>query len=196
MAENPGKKSLTGTFVCLDASVHKDAADLLTALDDDRVWPWFTGPDGRPRSADDWKHEIDNAARQERAMFTVRLREGGQVIGTTSLGRIELVHERLELGWTAYAPKHWGGVVNPECKLLMLGHAFDCGFGRVQIHTDVMNTRSQAAISRLGAVREGVLRRFGRRGDGTFRDLMVFSILRDEWPAVRSNLEARLAFNR
>ena len=76
----------------------------------------------------------------------------------------------------------------------MLAHAFDdCRFGRVKIQTDVLNTRSQAAIAKLGAVREGVLRRHQARADGTFRDTVVFSIVRDEWPAVRNGLERRLA---
>jgi RimJ/RimL family protein N-acetyltransferase len=83
--------------------------------------------------------------------------------------------------------------VNPDCKLLLLAHAFDdCGFGRVKIQTDLINERSQAAIAKLGATREGVLRRHKRRADGTFRDTVVFSVLRDEWPAVREGLLRRL----
>ena len=83
--------------------------------------------------------------------------------------------------------------MNPECKLLLLSHAFDdCGFGRVKIQTDILNSRSQAAIAKLGAVREGVLRRHQVRADGTFRDTVVFSILRDEWPGVRDGLLGRL----
>ena len=87
-----------------------------------------------------------------------------------------------------YGSRWWGTQVNPECKLLLLGHAFDCGFGRVKIQTDAVNQRSQAAIAKLGATREGVLRRHTRRADGSFRDSVVFSVLRDEWPAVRDGL--------
>lgn len=118
----------------------------------------------------------------------------GTVVGTTSLGDVDLANERAHLGWTAYGPRWWGGPVNPECKLLLLGHAFDdCGLGRVKLQTDALNTRSQAAIARLGATREGVLRRHVRRADGSFRDTVVFSVLRNEWPAVRAGLQARLA---
>jgi RimJ/RimL family protein N-acetyltransferase len=86
----------------------------------------------------------------------------------------------------------WGTAVNPEAKLLMLAHCFDdCGFGRVKIQTDALNHHSQAAIAKLGAQREGVLRRHTKRADGSFRDTVVFSILRDEWPQVRLRLEAR-----
>jgi RimJ/RimL family protein N-acetyltransferase len=117
------------------------------------------------------------------------------VVGGSSLGDVDLVNEAVHLGWTMYGSRWWGTQVNPETKLL-LGHAFDCGFGRVKIQTDAVNERSQAAIARLGATREGVLRRHTRRADGTFRDTVVFSILRDEWPAVRAGLEDRLGMPR
>jgi RimJ/RimL family protein N-acetyltransferase len=99
----------------------------------------------------------------------------------------------VHLGWTAYSPAVWGTTVNPECKYLLLRHAFeDCGFERVKIQTDAANRRSQDAIERLGAVREGVLRHHMIRADGTRRDTVVFSILAGEWPAVKERLEARL----
>ena len=83
--------------------------------------------------------------------------------------------------------------MNPGTKLLLLRHAFEeCGYGRVRIQTDLLNTRSQAAVERLGAVREGVLRRHLRREDGSFRDTVVYSVLASEWPAVRAGLEERL----
>ena len=88
----------------------------------------------------------------------------------------------------------WGTAVNPEAKLLMLAHCFDdCGFGRVKIQTDALNHHSQAAIAKLGGRREGVLRRHTKRADGTFRDSVVFSVVLDDWPAVKAGLEARLA---
>jgi N-acetyltransferase len=126
-------------------------------------------------------------------MFTVRDRERGDVIGTTSLGDTSLEHQRTHLGWTAYTPSAWGSAVNPECKLLLLTHAFEeCGFGRVKIQTDLLNERSQAAIAKLGATREGVLRRHLRRADGTWRDSVVYSVIVDDWPQVRERLQRRL----
>jgi RimJ/RimL family protein N-acetyltransferase len=117
----------------------------------------------------------------------------GTLVGTSSLAEAHLQNESIHLGWTLYGPPWWGTAVNPEAKLLLLGHCFDdCGYGRVKIQTDVLNTRSQAAISKLGAVREGVSRRDMRREDGTFRDSVVFSIVKEEWPAVRAGLLARL----
>ena len=77
---------------------------------------------------------------------------------------------------------------------MLLSHAFDdCGLGRVKIQTDAINSRSQAAIARLGATREGLLRRHVRRADGSFRDTVVFSVVREEWPTIRAGLQARLA---
>ena len=91
-------------------------------------------------------------------------------------------------------PEFWGTVVNPEAKLLLLGHAFD-GWGarRVQFKVHHANLRSQAAVEKLGAVREGVLRAHMIQPDGSRRDSVVFSIIREEWPAVKAGLEARLA---
>ena len=141
-----------------------------------------------------------DAREGRRRPYVIRLSPGtdlgaaGAVVGTSSLGEWDLHNERAHLGWTAYGPRWWGTAVNPASKLALLSHAFDdCGFGRVKLQTDNLNTRSQAAIAKLGATREGVLRRHKARADGTFRDTVVFSILRDEWPQVRAALEARLA---
>jgi RimJ/RimL family protein N-acetyltransferase len=104
-----------------------------------------------------------------------------------------LEHQRTHLGWTAYTPSVWGTAVNPECKLLLLGHAFDrLGAGRVQLKTDVRNVRSQRAIARLGARYEGTLRRYQRRADGSVRDTILFSVTAEDWPQVRAGLVERL----
>ncbi len=189
----------------LDALDRADAAGLFSALDDERVYAsgYGGGPAGRPRDIEGMTAIVDAALadreRDQRQPYVVRLLRdsdlgaAGTVVGTTSLGDWDLVNERAHIGWTAYGPRWWATVVNAECKLLLLGHAFDdCGFGRVKLQTDLLNQRSQAAIARLGATREGVLRRHMRRADGTFRDTVVFSILRDEWPGVRDRLLARL----
>jgi RimJ/RimL family protein N-acetyltransferase len=199
--------------VRLDPTVADDAPGLFAALDDARVWAagYAGGPAARPDGVEAMRRfaaaaEAARAGGREargtsyRVSWTVRLAAdgplgaAGTVVGTTSLGDADPVNERLHLGWTAYGPPCWASAVNPECKLLLLGHAFDdCGFGRVKIQTDLLNERSQAAIARLGATREGVLRRHQRRADGSFRDTVVFSVLREEWPAVRDRLAARLA---
>jgi RimJ/RimL family protein N-acetyltransferase len=117
----------------------------------------------------------------------------GTLVGTSSLLEADVANESVHLGSTFYGPRWWGTAVNPATKLLLLRHAFeDCGVGRVKLQTDLLNTRSQAAIERLGAVREGVLRRDMRREDGSWRDTVVFSVLAEEWPAVLARIEARL----
>jgi RimJ/RimL family protein N-acetyltransferase len=117
----------------------------------------------------------------------------GTVIGTSSYLDVSVPDARLEIGSTSYDPRVWGSAVNPEAKLLLLGHAFDrLGAGRVQLKTDVRNERSQRAIDRLGARYEGTLRRYQRRFDDTVRDTVLFSILAEEWPEVRAGLKARL----
>ena len=139
-----------------------------------------------------WAHDY---FQWEGLPYVVRLLGGpndGDVVGTTTLGAIDVANESAHLGWTAYDPRVWGTVVNAETKLLVLGTAFDNGFGRVKIQADAINERSRAAILGIGATFEGILRRDRPRADGTWRDSAVYSILADEWPAVRDGLQARL----
>ena len=206
MTQPPQGLLLRAGGVVLEPLTLDHAADLFTALDDERVWyaGYGGGPAGRPSDVAGMA-EIVRTAEQARAAgqrqaYVVRLASSsdlgvaGTVVGTSSLGDWDLLNERVHLGWTAYGPRWWATVVNPAAKLALLGHAFDdCGFGRVKLQTDLLNTRSQAAIAKLGATREGVLRRHLRRADGTFRDTVVFSILAAEWPGVRDRLLTRLA---
>ncbi|WP_426564802.1 GNAT family N-acetyltransferase [Angustibacter sp. McL0619] len=206
----PDGRPLVGRVVRLDPTVPDDDTALFAALDDERVWAagYGGGPAGRPGDAAGMRVTTAAAVRDRelgaghpsyRMAYTVRLvadselGTAGTVVGTTSVGDIWLADEKAHLGWTGYGPRWWATDVNPECKLLLLGHAFDdCGLGRVKLQTDLINTRSQAAIAKLGATREGVLRRHKARADGTFRDTVVFSILREDWPDVREGLLARL----
>ncbi len=125
-------------------------------------------------------------------VYGVRLADG-ELVGTSTLGDFDLEREHAHIGWTAYTPKVWGTAVNPEAKLLMLGHAFDHGIGRVKLQADSLNDRSRAAILKLGAQFEGIVRRDQLRPDGIWRSTAVYSILADEWPAARAGLEKRLA---
>ena len=191
----PGGAPLIGTHVRLDEAIAADAEGIFAALDHDEVWAagYNGGPAARPSSPAGWRDRIDGALVDKRVMYTVRLLDSGRIVGTTSLGDSDLAHERTHIGWTAYTPEVWSTKVNPECKLLLMTHAFeDCGFGRVKIQTDLVNTRSQAAIAKLGATREGVLRRHMVRADGSRRDTVVFSVIADEWPSVKAALQARL----
>ncbi|WP_343794274.1 GNAT family protein [Brevundimonas kwangchunensis] len=121
------------------------------------------------------------------------VRRDGLVVGTTSLYEIRPEYRRCELGSTFYRPEVRGGVLNPACKRLALGHAFDHGAVRVEIVTDALNARSQAAIRKLGAQDEGVLRKHKITWTGRVRDTAQFAILDEDWPEVRDRLDARLA---
>lgn len=121
-------------------------------------------------------------------------RASGRVVGSTRLGTLEPRHRRAEIGWTWIAAPWQRTAINTEAKLLLLGHAFDAlGCLRVELKTDALNARSRAAILRLGATEEGTLRRHMVTESGRVRDTVYFSILAEEWPAVRARLAARLA---
>jgi N-acetyltransferase len=197
----PDGRPLTGDLVRLDRLIASDIAPLYDAIATEQVYAagFGGGLAGMPADVDHMGEQWVESARH-RVAYVVRLSADGPVgregtvVGTSSLGDVDLPNESVHLGWTAYAPSVWGTAVNPATKLLLLGHAFeDCGFGRVKIQTDLRNVRSQAAIAKLGAVREGVLRRHKRLADGSFRDTVVFSILADEWPGVATGLLARIS---
>jgi RimJ/RimL family protein N-acetyltransferase len=106
---------------------------------------------------------------------------------------VSLVDARVEIGHTTYARRAWGTFVNPTCKLLLMSWAFDhAGMNRVQLKTDLQNLRSQGAIKRLGATREGVLRSYQKRQNGTIRDTVMYSVLASEWTGVKTRLLDRL----
>lgn len=121
----------------------------------------------------------------------------GKVLGTTRYLDISEHNKCVEIGSTWYDPSVWRTYVNPECKLLLLTHAFETWkFNRVFFKTDSRNTRSQDALARLGAINEGTLRRDKICSDGYVRNSVYFGILKEEWPDVKHRLQERLARNR
>lgn len=141
---------------------------------------------------------IDNALRRSASgremAFVVWHKAQQRYVGMTRYLNIEEAHRKLEIGSTWYEPSVWAGAVNPECKLLLMRHAFEAlGFVRVEYKTDVRNSRSRAAILKLGAKQEGILRKHMIMADGHVRDSVYFSVIDEEWPAVKAGLERRLA---
>ncbi|HEY5786992.1 MAG TPA: GNAT family protein [Microlunatus sp.] len=129
----------------------------------------------------------------DRLAYAQRLTATGELVGTTSYYEINPSLRALAIGHTWVARRHWRTFVNTASKLILLGRAFDgLGAERVVWHTDIRNVRSQAAIARLGAVREGELRHHRIRRDGSWRDTVQFSMLSAEWPAARGRLLAHL----
>ena len=195
MTVAPDRRSLANDLVRLDALQPHDHAELFAAFDDERVWAggWAGGPAARPVDPEGMRAVVDKLIAGGVA-YAVRTVADGALVGTASLLEVDLPNERCLFGGAAYSPSVWGSPVNAATNLALLGHVFeDCGFGRVSFQTDLLNTRTQAAIEKMGACREGVLRRHKRRADGTFRDSVVFSILAAEWPAAKERLAARVA---
>ncbi|MEZ0114061.1 RimJ/RimL family protein N-acetyltransferase [Catenulispora sp. EB89] len=193
-AKTPAPTTLTGSHIRLEPLTRGHLPDLFAAGgNDDAVWQWQGGP--TPRTEEELGEKLDKLlADDEFVAFAVIHLAGGRAVGWTTFLDISPVDERLEIGWTWYGSAYWRSPVNTEAKLLLLTHAFeDLGMGRVQWKTDHLNQRSQNAIARLGAQREGVLRRHRIRPDGTFRDSVYFSMLQDEWPAAKQRLTERLA---
>ncbi len=198
---------LTGSHLVLDPLTEADAAELGVVLQAPEVYAHGYVMHHRPTSDEATEFALarfvhatpPNGLGHGRTPYAIRLGVGlgalpaGTLVGTSSLGDFDTSRQSAHLGWTLYDPRVWSTYVNPEAKLLLLTHAFETlGYGRVKIQTDLLNTRSQAAIAKLGAVREGVLRREVPREDGTWRDTVVFAITIDDWPTVKQGLEARI----
>ena len=205
----PDGRPLTGRWLRLNLLGEDDLVDLYPVLADPEVYRQGYVMHHRPDSLED---AVDLARRTflrgqgqadgsggGRTVYAIRLASAselgpaGTLAGTSSLLDADVQNESIHVGSTLYGSRWWGTTVNAEAKLLLLGHCFDdLGYGRVKIQTDRLNERSQAAIAKLGAQREGVLRRDKKREDGTFRDTVVFSVLADEWPGVRAGLRERI----
>jgi len=126
--------------------------------------------------------------------FAIIHKPSGKPIGSTRYGNIVPEHKRLEIGWTWIAPAFQRTGVNTEMKYLLLRHAFETlGYHRVELKTDALNEKSRAAILRIGAKEEGILRGHVVCHDGRVRDTVYFSILRPEWPGVKRRLERALS---
>ena len=160
-------------------------ADLLAAAQDDDVWRWM--PVRRPQTAADIALIRETHPGQAWAVVVEE-----RAAGSTSYLDVETELGGLEIGWTWYRKDLWATEVNPTCKLLLLTYAFeDLGAGRVTLKTDGLNTRSQAAIKKLGCRYDGTLRHHRLRPDGSVRDTAYFSMLATEWPAAKARLENR-----
>ncbi len=186
--------SLTGPRVLLRPLLASDAAALVAAAADGELWslPFTVVP-----SAETVDAYIGNALTGQAAgtvmPFATVLRETGQVIGSTRFWKIDRVNRKLEIGSTWISASWQKSFVNTEAKYLMLRHAFEeMACVRVQFTTDEINAKSRAAILRLGAKQEGIVRHERIMPDGRKRNSVRFSIIDDEWPAVKEQLEARL----
>lgn len=186
---------LQGDHVRLEPLTLAHAEQIFAVAQDEAVWQWL--PEKAPTSLgemQDWIEEaLSGHSRGGGLPFAVIHLATGNAIGSTSYGNISVRDRGIEIGWTWYGRVYWRTVVNTECKYLLLRHAFEkLGCIRVQFRTDLRNERSQRAIERIGAVLEGTLRKNRIVKDGYQRSTVFYSIIDDEWPAVKARLEAML----
>jgi len=186
--------SLAGPRILLRPLLASDAAALVAAAADGELWslPFTVVPSAETVDAY-IGHALAGQAAGTVVPFATVLRETGQVIGSTRFWKIDRVHRKLEIGSTWIAASWQKSFVNTEAKYLMLRHAFETlECVRVELKTSALNQKSRTAIQRLGAREEGILRRHMINDRGIYRDTVYYSILEEEWPAVKSRLEERM----
>ena len=167
---------------------------LVAAASDGRLWElWFTSVPEPGAVTNYIRDALKGQSDGHMLPWAVRDLSDNAIVGTTRYHDIVPAIDRVEIGWTWYAARCQRTNVNTTCKLLLLEHAFDkLGCAVVGLRTDNFNFRSQKAIEALGAKKDGVLRRHQARRDGSVRDSVLYSILREEWKDVRRHLELRL----
>lgn len=187
---------LRGDLVAVEPLHAEHAAGLLAAADTDEIFTWLRYP--RPADIGQAAEWIDRALADRQANrrlpFAVLDAGDGSVIGSTSYWDFDAGNRHVEIGSTWFNSASWRTGRNAEAKLLLMTHAFETlGLERVAFRTDILNQRSQGAIEKLGAVKEGVHRHEMRRRDGSWRDSVHYSLLRSEWPDAKDRLRGRLA---
>lgn len=190
-------KQLEGHGVRLEPLTLDHEKGLRDASQDGALWNlFFTSV---PEPANTRKYIEDALKGQERGdmlPWAVRELKSGEIVGSTRYHDIVPATDRVEIGYTWYAARCQRTHVNTACKLLLFTHGFEAlGCGVVGLRTDNFNFRSQKAIEALGAKKDGVIRHHATRRDGSIRDTVMYSVLKDEWPGVKRHLEFRLSKN-
>jgi RimJ/RimL family protein N-acetyltransferase len=188
-----GPRTLTGKFVSLEPLEERHHAALLdAAASDANIWRYIPVDQQKGYAARLPATKIENA-KGTMITFVARRLSDDAIVGSSSYLNIAPGDARVEIGFTWYRPDAQGGAVNPECKYLLLQNAFAAHYNRVEFKTDAKNAQSRAALKKLGATEEGVLRGHMWMPQGYFRDSVYFSVLAGEWPDVKARLDARLA---
>jgi len=186
--------SLVGRYVSLVPLAYSHHDDLVEAVKDGELWNlWYTkipAPEGVRAEID---RRLDLQRQGSMLAFTAIEQSTQQAVGMTTFMHIDALNRRVEIGSTWYRRRVQRSALNTECKLLMLTHAFErLNCIAVEFRTHFFNMQSRAAIERLGAKLDGILRQHQFASNGTLRDTCVYSILDREWPAVKSHLTHRL----
>jgi RimJ/RimL family protein N-acetyltransferase len=182
--------TLTGMHATLEPLTREHLDPVRAAAADGELWKlWYTSVP-TPEGTAAWINAaLDMREHQGALPFVVRANATGEIVGATRYFNVDAAHRRLEIGHTWYAKRAQRSAVNTECKLLLLTHAFETLHCiAVEFRTNFFNFASRAAIARLGAKQDGILRNHQIMADGTRRDTVVFSVIDSEWPAVKRNL--------
>ncbi|UPW84781.1 GNAT family N-acetyltransferase [Lysinibacillus sp. Ag94] len=187
-------KALENEVVLLKPLEQQDTQGLLEAASYPEIWPHMSTTIEKMLDVNNF---VDKALATKREKtefpFVIVDKKSGQIIGSTRFMDIDETHKRLEIGTTWITPAFWRTAINTNCKYLLLQYCFEVlNLQRVQIKTDHENLRSQKAIERLGATKEGVLRNHMVRKDGTIRHTVMYSITLQEWPKVKNHLQQLL----
>lgn len=187
---------ITGTRVALEPLTLRHLNDLAIAGADETIWRWLPTAHHQPGSMRSFIESALAAQRRRAALpFATIDLPSGKAIGSTRYHQIDTEHRRLEIGVTWIGTAHQRSHVNTEAKLLQLWYAIEVlKCRRVELKADVENVKSRAAILRLGAMEEGIFRKHMLYADGRNRDNVYFSIIDDDWPAVRRHLEGKLGY--
>lgn len=181
--------TLRGDFVLLRPTEMSDTAALARAYDNEPTRYFLYGSESGPPT----EATVRRALNSGRQVLTQIEAMTGEVIGTTSIYQMNEVHRRVTVGYTWLSTRTRGSAINSESKLLLLEHSFSTlGAVRVEFNVDELNLRSRRAVLAIGATEEGALRRHARRRDGSWRTTMVYSVIDEEWPAVRAALVERI----
>jgi RimJ/RimL family protein N-acetyltransferase len=189
--------ALEGHHVRLEPLTNAHLSGLAEIGLDEELWRWIPT---QVRTAEEMAAYIETALQEQKRgvslPFAILEKASGRVIGSTRYGNIDRPHHRVEIGWTWVAREWQRTSVNTEAKYLLLRHAFESlGCIRVELKTDSLNEKSRAAILRIGAQQEGILRNHMITASGRIRHTVYFSIVDSEWPAVKARLESRLNSN-
>ena len=191
---------LRGNYVYLEmlAAAHRES--LRQLANDEKIRDFTKGlpiNEEYDKKFDDYLNTaLDDNALGGQQSFVIRQSADDAIIGMTRMYDINPKEKMLAIGYTWYIPAVWGMAHNKECKLLLLQYVFEeLAFNRAEFHVAHQNIRSQKAVEKIGAVKEGVLRKHGYRNDGTIRNTVIFSIIDDEWPVKKEKLTRLIAEN-
>lgn len=186
--------TLHGIHATLEPLSTEHHDELVTAVSDGQLWKlWYTSIPTPEGMAAEITRRLDLQASGSMVPFAVRRNDSGAICGMTTYMNIDAAHRHIEIGSTWYAASAQRTKINTEAKLMLLKHAFEVlNCIAVEFRTNFMNHQSRAAIARLGAKQDGILRNHHLMADGSYRDTVVFSIIESEWPTIKRHLQYKL----